>query len=365
MKFLFLEPFFGGSHRDFLEGLVAESRHDVDMLTMPARFWKWRMRGAALFFLKKIDSLEKYDGIIATSLMSLADFKAIYKHRCPPLLVYFHENQITYPIAPGEKMDYQFGFTDITTAITADRVIFNSKTHLNAFVTELPDFIKKMPEYEPKWVMAEIKKKAGSIYPGCQFPVGGQVLSHDKSLPPLIIWNHRWEHDKNPEQFFDVLDTIKNRNIDFRLALLGQKFTIIPKCFILAKEHFKDHIVQYGYVDSKEEYQQWLKNGAIIISTASQENFGIAVVEAIRYGCIPLLPNRLSYPEIIPKAFHNDFLYSSTENLIDKLSDLLLNFTIFADKREKLSNSMECYAWENMIKQYDNELEKLAEIGKS
>ncbi|MBW2707028.1 MAG: DUF3524 domain-containing protein, partial [Deltaproteobacteria bacterium] len=36
LKFLFLEPFFGGSHREFAQGLVAHSRHSIDLLTLPA-----------------------------------------------------------------------------------------------------------------------------------------------------------------------------------------------------------------------------------------------------------------------------------------------------------------------------------------
>ncbi|MBW1764571.1 MAG: DUF3524 domain-containing protein, partial [Deltaproteobacteria bacterium] len=117
MRFLFLEPFFGGSHRDFAEGLVAHTRHEIDLLTLPARFWKWRMRGAALHFFEKIESIERYDGLITCDLMSVSDLKALLGPACPPILVYFHENQLTYPLAPGESIDFQFGFTDITTAL--------------------------------------------------------------------------------------------------------------------------------------------------------------------------------------------------------------------------------------------------------
>ncbi|MEJ2730858.1 MAG: DUF3524 domain-containing protein [Deltaproteobacteria bacterium] len=48
-----MESFFGGSHREFAKGLVSHSKHRIDLKTMPARFWKWRMRGAALYFVKK------------------------------------------------------------------------------------------------------------------------------------------------------------------------------------------------------------------------------------------------------------------------------------------------------------------------
>ena len=223
MKFLFLEPFFGGSHKDFAQGLVSHSRHRIDLVTLPARFWKWRMRGAALYFAKKIPSLKPYDGLITTDLMSLSDLKSLWKGSTLPSLVYFHENQLTYPLAPGERMDFQFGFTDITTALAADRVLFNSHTHFNAFFSSLPDFLNMMPEYRPKWVVDEIRNKAEVLYPGCHFPaLGGRVSSVPPAdLPPLIIWNHRWEFDKNPGDFFDALDAVLERGLNFRLALLG------------------------------------------------------------------------------------------------------------------------------------------------
>ena len=47
---LFLESFYGGSHREFVDGLVQHSRHRIDLHTLPTRFWHWRMRGAALHF---------------------------------------------------------------------------------------------------------------------------------------------------------------------------------------------------------------------------------------------------------------------------------------------------------------------------
>jgi hypothetical protein len=217
--------------------------------------------------------------------MSLSDYKTLSPGVCPPALVYFHENQLTYPLAPGEHMDYQFGFTDITTALAADRVLFNSRTHCDAFFLRLPGFLKMMPEYRPNWVVDQIRSKADVLYPGCRFPANG--FSHAESpgeVPPLIIWNHRWEFDKNPDDFFQALDEVLGKGVEFRLALLGENSQAIPKAFIGAQGRYGDRIIQYGYVESREDYIKWLQRGSIVISTAQQENFGISVVEAIRYG---------------------------------------------------------------------------------
>jgi glycosyltransferase involved in cell wall biosynthesis len=361
LKFLFLESFFGGSHREFARGLVSHSKHRIDLVTMPARFWKWRMRGAALYFVKKIPSLKGYNGLITTGLMSLSDYKALSKGQCPPALAYFHETQLTYPLAPGENMDYQFGFTDITTALAAERILFNSRTHCDAFFSKLPGFLKMMPEYRPHWVVEAIRSKAGVLYPGCRFPA--RVLSAAKfshEVPPLIIWNHRWEFDKNPDDFFQALDALLEKGTAFRLALLGENYQAIPKAFLGACDRYGDRIVQYGYVESRAEYIQWLKRGSIVISTARQENFGIAVIEAVRYGCVPLLPARLAYPEIIPKRFHPQVLYKDSGDMVDKLSRLIKDFSTFEKLRGDLSEQMSKFAWENLIDCYDQELEKLA-----
>ena len=362
MKFLFLEPFFGGSHRDFAEGLIAHSRHDFTLMTLSAHFWKWRMRGAALHFINQIESIGAYDAVITADLMSLADFKALAGPECPPVLVYFHESQLTYPLAPGETFDVHFGFTDITTALAADRIRFNSHTHCNAFFSELPAFIGRMPDHRPRWVMEKIMAKAAVIYPGCRFSRENHLLTLPANQAPLIIWNHRWEFDKNPDQFFAALDTVAQQGIDFRLAILGENFQAVPKAFIAAREHFSDRIVCYGYEPSYRQYLNWLRQGTVVISTAVQENFGISIVEAVRHGCLPLVPDRLAYPEIIPEKFHGKYLYRDQDDLIAKLMHLLKNHRKPDSDRQDLSDAMGAYSWETLIATYDQELEDLAKL---
>ncbi|MCP3953209.1 MAG: DUF3524 domain-containing protein [Desulfobacterales bacterium] len=365
MKFLFLEPFFGGSHRDFACGLVDHSQHDITLCTLPARFWKWRMRGAALYFARTMPPPAAYDGLITTDLMSLSDLKMLLGGKLPPALVYFHENQITYPLAQGETRDVQFGFTDITTALAADRILFNSETHFNDFFAALPAFLKMMPEFHPLWVIEAIEAKASVLHPGCRFSADGPDLVKPLGAPPLIIWNHRWEFDKNPADFFTALDAVLDRGLEFRLALLGENFQKVPKPFILAKKRLGDRIVCYGFEKSRKTYQQWLEKGAIVISTAHQENFGISMVEAIRHGCLPLLPDRLAYPEILPEAYHNQFLYTDQKDLEEKLAALIGRYADFENARKPLAVAMERYAWKTMAPRYDRELETLVQANSS
>ena len=394
MKLLFIEPFYGGSHKNFADGLISYSRHAIDLVTLPARFWKWRMRGAALHFIGSVRDFSRYEGIITTDMIDLTDLMALAGPSFPPCLVYFHENQLTYPPAPGETMDFQYGMTNITTALSSKSVLFNSQSHLDAFLQAVSCLMKRMPDARIGFAEKVIAKKAKVLYPGCALncedfdldrkrgdgcedgdgEVAPLVYSAEKSMvsmagkpwvegcnvpaePPLIIWNHRWEFDKKPEVFFHALKQIKAAEIPFRLALLGERFTVVPEIFHGAMRDFEHEIVVAGHVADRCDYIRWLKQGDLVVSTAIQENFGISVVEAIRFGALPILPQRLSYPEIIPKGFHRDVLYSSFEGLVTMLKERLRDMEKFQGLRQVLADAMGAFSWEEMIDRYDAEFE--------
>ena len=360
LEILFLEPFYGGSHREFADGLLAHSRHRIELVTLPARWWKWRMRGAALHFCREIPAPERYDLLLTSDLMSLSDLKALWGPRCPPAIVYFHENQLTYPVAPGERMDYQFGFTDITTGLAADHLLFNSESHLTAFFDQLPRFLAKLPEYRPTWVAGAVRPKCAVRHPGCRLPVVDEPLAEKKGASPLVVWNHRWEHDKNPEAFFKALGQIQKQKIPFRLAVLGERFNNAPAAFEQAEKRFREEIVQWGFAADRAAYLAWLKAGTVVVSTARQENFGIAVVEAMAAGCLPLLPRRLSYPELLPEALHPDCLYSNTADLVNRLSGVLSRPERFTPQRDRLRRHVQRFAWPNCIEAFDDCFEEIA-----
>ncbi len=353
MKILFLEPFFGGSHKDFALGFQACSSHEITLVTLPDRFWKWRMRGAALYFVNHVKDFSRYDVIFTTDMMDLTDFISLAGKKLPPVVMYFHENQLSYPLSAMQKRDFHLGFTNILSALAADTVLFNSQFHFNEFITAAEKLIRQMPDFRPKWVIEKIKEKTRVLYPGCRFEKGAVALTPRNIKPPLIIWNHRWEYDKSPDCFFDAVHSLKEKNIDFRLAVLGEKLDLFPEVFDRAKEQFRDELLAFGYVESRDEYVSWLEKGAIVISCAIQENFGISVVEAVRFGCIPLLPDRLSYPEIIPREFHPQVLYRTKKDLSEKLQDRVKNYQKFEGLQKRISDAMASFSWDIIGKKYD------------
>jgi glycosyltransferase involved in cell wall biosynthesis len=157
-----------------------------------------------------------------------------------------------------------------------------------------------------------------------------------------------------------VLYRLVDQGVELRVALLGESFQFVPQAFLEARERLGQRVVQYGFAPDREEYLGWLGRGDVVVSTAIQENFGIAVVEAIRLGCCPLLPARLSYPELIPEGFHDRCLYRDEEELAARLAALLRDPQACDPA---LAQAMDRFSWERQIEAFDSELDRLASAG--
>ena len=68
------------------------------------------------------------DLIVATDMLDLTTFLALTRGQTHgvPTALYFHENQLTYPLLPGHKRELEFGWINYTSALAADRLFFNS-----------------------------------------------------------------------------------------------------------------------------------------------------------------------------------------------------------------------------------------------
>ena len=350
LNILFLESFYGGSHREFADGLVQHSRHRIELHTLPSRFWRWRMRGAALHFAGAVARPAEFDLLLVTDLMNVADLKAVWGVKCPPIVLYVHENQLSYPKPDGEQRDFQFAFTDIASALAADVMVFNSRYHRDAYFAVLPEVLRRMPEYEPAWIPDALAAKARVLYPGCRLPAP-RADGAAGTGPPLVVWNHRWEFDKQPAAFFAALRTVQRAGVAFEVALLGENAQYVPQEFIAARKWLGERVVQYGYLPSRADYLEVLGRGSVVVSTAVQENFGISVVEAAAAGCHPLLPRRLAYPEVIPPAYHDACLYDDDEALAERLIALLSGSPVTPPPG--LAAAMQRYSWDRLAAEYD------------
>lgn len=332
------------------------------------------MYAAALQFRKMLENaaagqgfaslegfLASFDLLFVTTLCDIAQLRGLLPPSAKklPLVAYFHENQLCYPRAQqheegrpyNQKRDLHFGMMNISSALAADHVFFNSEFQRSAFLAEISQFLKIFPDKQPKWVSSEIAQKSSILYPGIDAPnVENNAQIKQKAHIPTIVWNHRWEFDKQPEVFFKSLYQIEAEGYDFRLIILGENSQARPKAFEEAKERLAAKILHFGYAAIREQYLELLAQADLTISCAIQENFGIAALESIAAGAWPLLPQRLSYPELIPQALANKVFYSSDEGLLTQLRQHLDGFKEarpFVSPAEKaaLAQHLEAFYW--------------------
>tara|TARA_B100000497_G_scaffold128072_1_gene173037 strand:- start:11915 stop:12784 length:870 start_codon:yes stop_codon:yes gene_type:complete len=120
---------------------------------------------------------------------------------------------------------------------------------------------------------------------------------------PNVIFNGRDHIEKQPWLFEQFKQSV--------LAEIDKHDITIPGLeFIWTQER--------NY--TKDEYYDLLSKSSIVVSFALQENFGYGIAEAAYLGCIPIVPNRLVYPEL----YTQEALYDSIDTEVSHVLRILL-----------------------------------------
>lgn len=336
MRVLYIEPFHGGSHEAFGRSLTGASWAEWTVLTLPGRHWKWRMRGSAPWLVRAHGEAlaAGHDLIFASAYLPLAELRGL----CPalaevPALLYFHENQLAFPRRelPGRAedgpRDLHFGFTQLVSALAATRCVFNSAHNRDSFLRAGARLLARMPDaVAPGWIEAIAERSEVLGLPLELDELDGaarlDLPAQARAKGPLILWNHRWEHDKGPEALVAIVDALIDRGVVFRLAVCGRQFRRRPPALIEAEPRWRAALGVglecFGELEDRRDYLALLRRAQLVLSTARHEFFGVAVLEAVHAGARPLVPDALSYPELLPAEFR----YASEAAAIDELEGL-------------------------------------------
>ncbi|XP_069087850.1 tRNA-queuosine alpha-mannosyltransferase isoform X1 [Pleurodeles waltl] len=443
MGVLIIEAFYGGSHKQLADLLVEEFENSV-LCSLPAKKWHWRARTSALNFMQTVPASDQYSILFASSVLNLAELVALR----PDLgklkkVLYFHENQLVYPVRKSQERDFQYGYNQVLSCLVADVVVFNSLYNMESFLTSICGFMRLMPDHRPKNLEGLIRPRCQVLHFPVRFPdiskfrlphckrthlqsrsaVRGETCLADSvpapqenttgnlmdnstqeqesvhflsqlerlhspvvkaddlemanvsrnaksdqqygehfvnsnisenvavQTPLHIVWPHRWEHDKDPETFFQVLLKLKGLSLQFNVSVLGETYTDVPDVFLKAREALGNSVLHWGYLPSKEDYFQALCMADVAVSTAKHEFFGVAMLEATHCGCYPLCPKALVYPEIFPAQY----LYSTPEQLFQKLQNFCKRPDIV--RKHQYKGDIFKYSWASLRSKYQALLE--------
>ena len=142
-------------------------------------------------------------------------------------------------------------------------VAFNSAFNRDIFLSSINTHINKSPDFKARGLADEIKPKTAVLY----FPVFTSLLHAFPTPPPPpppttttqqamsqhlphapehmpetrsgtraavsmeqplnIVWPHRWEFDKNPEDFFAVLFNLADDGVPFTVSIMVRLCLVI------------------------------------------------------------------------------------------------------------------------------------------
>ncbi|KAL5484063.1 hypothetical protein EMCRGX_G020501 [Ephydatia muelleri] len=501
---LFIEPYYGGSHKQLVDLLVRE--FGGTLFTLPPTKWHWRTRVSALHFADTIPEAPKEcKTLFASSVLNLCELVALR----PDLgklnkVLYFHENQLIYPVRKQLERDFQYGYNQILSCLLADVILFNSHFNMASFLDSIPSFLKLIPDHRPTRIVERIRGKCRVAYfplepnlhhlvqtpeqtkqafhanspqagttdapqtrttdapqtgtidalqtsttdppqtgttdapqtgttdapqtgttnapqtsttdppqtgttdapqtgttdapqtgttnapqtsttdppqtgttdapqtgttnapqtsttdpPQTSTTDASQLCSSTLLLPQQlnclrtvpclhILWPHRWEHDKGPDEFCVVLTKLLDARLDFVVSILGSHTNDIPASIQAVIPLLGSRLLHKGSVP-QQDYWRILTEADVVVSTAKHEFFGVAMLEASYCGCYPLCPNRLVYPEIYPE----ECLYNTEQQLFKRLRAFCLRPTL---ARTDLQIRFDRFQWGALKLQYKHAL---------
>ena len=134
------------------------------------------------------------------------------------------------------------------------------------------------------------------------------------------------------ETSFGVFHTTKEKWIAFPHRLAKEKGSELLDYF---KKEVRNRIgedfelkITHEETNSKVEFYELLSKCKYSVSLADQETFGISMVESLLLGCIPIVPDKLSYPEL----FLDVFRYKAAAGYV---SSRAVDLILFFEKLEK------------------------------
>jgi glycosyltransferase involved in cell wall biosynthesis len=137
----------------------------------------------------------------------------------------------------------------------------------------------------------------------------------------IVLFPHRLAPEKQPERFDQIAVQLSD-------SMPGWQF-------------LRTHDLKLN----KTDYYALLRRASISVSFAKQETWGIAMLESVLHGCLPVVPNRLAYIDL----FHGHYRYSERDyhDFNAVVRDMILDFA--SRQSEWLHNS----SFQDMRRQFD------------
>lgn len=133
----------------------------------------------------------------------------------------------------------------------------------------------------------------------------------DSSTPPVILYNHRFEAYKQPLLTFEILSELRPDFPDLQIWA--------TQSIGMQTQHFPiDHV---PFAPDRYSYIRNIAVPAINTINSLHETQCIAIVDSMTVGHLVVVPNALTFPEIVPPSY--PYLFNNPQEQRAMLRDIL------------------------------------------
>jgi len=165
-------------------------------------------------------------------------------------------------------------------------------------------------EYNKRNLMKIFEKDCKVVYPPVKLDEFDNNTSNRNGIMTVTTYR-KW---KNLEKIIDLIGSF-----DCSKRIFGNVLEIDKPYMNKIIEKGKEHKIKFYINQPRERMIELLQKSKIFIS-AGRETFGIAVVEAIASGCIPIVPNNSAHPETVPFP---ELRFENKSDAVEKLKKAL------------------------------------------
>jgi glycosyltransferase involved in cell wall biosynthesis len=183
------------------------------------------------------------------------------------------------------------------------------------------DYCRKMAEEsftelitEKKW--QEIEKKSVVLPVGVLSGLEPRAPIATADDQPVFIYNHRFERYKQPEVTFSILNELR-KHYKFEIWATqtpGQR----------TGGSYEFYFDKSIFAPKRIDYLNKIAIPAINTINSLHETFCISIVDSMALGHLIVVPNALTFPEIVPKGY--PFLFNSPDEQRAMLTSILDNW---------------------------------------
>ncbi|TLP37781.1 glycosyltransferase family 4 protein [Arcobacter arenosus] len=154
-------------------------------------------------------------------------------------------------------------------------------------------------------------------------------IKKENIVVPTIFYNHRLIPDKRPMVFFEAINILKNKNLTFKVIIVGSK---------RLESTLGEKVNSYINEKQLEKYIEWIDyrvDGNMMNKLYSQSDItvniselivpSLSTLEAMASGLSPIISNEIDSEKYVEDGKNGLIVNSNAEELADKLELIIQN----------------------------------------